>query len=114
MTINDFFRLYPVTAKGFGKMIGYTPKQMYNILHRHTVLPDEEINLFNQAVQALSWQLSKTYVHCDLSYQAKCRFCRKKFTARDYGERSAIYNYHGLVCDKCIKTLPPVSEADIV
>ena len=110
MTINEFFQLYPITAKGFGQLIGYSPKQMYNLLHRHTAIHEEEVEYFNIAIQELSWQLSKTYVHSDLSYSAKCRGCGKQFTAKDYGERSTFYNNNGLYCDKCMKTFSAIDE----
>lgn len=83
-------------------MLGTTPKFIYNVTQRHTTLPDEQLSYMNEAIQELSYQLSKTYVINNLTYEAKCLKCRKKFTVKQSGERADYYDRNGLVCDRCI------------
>ena len=102
MTIEDFFRLYPITRTGLAKMLGTTPKFIYNVTQRHTMLPGEQITFLNEAIQELSYQLSKTNIINNLTYEAKCLRCGKEFTAKQSGERADYYDQNGLVCDGCI------------
>ncbi len=102
MIIEDFFRLYPITRKGIAQMLGFSPKFLYNVTQRHNSLSDEQISLLNQAIQELSYQLSITFVINNLTYEAKCLRCKKKFMVKDSGARSEYYNENRLVCDRCM------------
>jgi hypothetical protein len=102
MTIDEFFSLYPISKRGIAKMLGTSPRFLYNLSQRQNSLPDEQVKYLNMAIQELSYQLSQTFIANNLTYEAKCLRCRKKFTAKHSGEREEYYSKNGLVCDGCI------------
>ena len=53
MTMEDFLRLYPISRSGFAKMLGTTPKFISNATQRHTMLPDEQIAYFIEAIKEI-------------------------------------------------------------
>jgi hypothetical protein len=103
MTIDEFFSLYPVSKRGIAKMLGTSPRFLYNVSQRHNTLPDEQVKYLNMAIQELSYQLSQTFIANNLTYEAKCLRCRKKFTAKYSGQRADFYDQNGLMCDGCME-----------
>lgn len=67
ITIEDFFRLYPISKREMAQKFGVSPKFLYNSSYQQPPLPDEGIKYLNEAIQELSYQLSRTYVHNALS-----------------------------------------------
>jgi predicted SprT family Zn-dependent metalloprotease len=106
MTVKEFFRKYPISSEKFAKlMLGRSKSYIVNKNFGASRWKDEDLKILNEAISELSYQLSVTIVHNELTYQAKCKLCKKEFTAEDTGERHKFYNENGLHCEPCRKLI---------
>jgi hypothetical protein len=101
MTLEKFFQLFPVSRAGIAKMMAMPAKRLYNIQQRDSLATAEEIEYLNEAVQQLSYQLSRVHLHNKNIYRAKCRLCNSEFKVIDEGNNTLFYAVNGLVCNRC-------------
>lgn len=101
MTINEFFLSYPINKRKFAKMLDQTEPWLNNRLYHHARFTPLEVALINEAIQEVSYQLSKVFVHDSSIFIAKCLGCKREFTAINEEERAVFYSEHGLYCDPC-------------
>jgi hypothetical protein len=105
MTLNEFYRKFPVTSAGLADMLGMTKSMMTYRSRPEKLLTDQDLAFINAAIQELAYQLKHVTIVNPVIYMAQCNKCRREFTAKDEGARADAYTMHGLICDDCIAKL---------